>query len=476
MKKNTKDTYRSHASYDSSWDSIVKDINEKQNTPSFLQASDIIDLEEWEKEEDRKEEELRKDAANVTKSSSDANKSAPSGNKNENKPPRVPSLDEEPAKKSHGFAIFLLIWSLLLITGIGVGLKYVWDVLADYEAGIPENFMDTYLESFGNSELDRLLDGYPVEINAYDTYDTVKQMFHQVVDQQTISYEKRRDEYTSAAPVYELSAGENAFAKIYLCQMGTNAHGFSIWGIDHVDFNGYVLETHDYSIHVPGGAKVLVGGEAIDPSYLTGTEEVEYTKYIQEYVKTVPTYDCYTITGLLSDPEVTVEGDNYVETELEGYNLSYDYGTDEALKTSVTERIQGLTHSYAIYLVNKGTLSVASNSSIGHAKKIIANLPSPWAYLWNEEYTYEFSEEYIDHFVKYNDECFRADAHYVLTVTWRGGSISYSTKIAGMYVYSEGNWYLADFEIFDEEPKTTGDAEEKTKASEPATTKTEATP
>lgn len=346
---------------------------------------------------------------------------------------------------------FLAIYSTVLILAICGGLFYVWNLLIDYEASIPDVNMDKYLSEFSQDNIPVLLEEYPIEVNEYSTEGSLEEQINKFFNEGELSYAKVTGEYTNANPVYEICVGDSKLAKVNLEVCGKNGHGFDVWQLGEVDFSVCELEWKNVSISVPSSATVKINGEVIDDKYLVNKKPVELSDNISEFVDSVPCYSEYYIDRLTGYPDVTVEGD-YIEpvTVNEGL-VMYQYSGDEKLLASVSPRIRAMAQEYGKYIINKGELYLLKSYMVGKAKEYVSNIPAVWAYLWGEEYSYTFTNENIDNFVRLSEDCFSCDVSYVLNVYYRGTrNISYNTKISCMYVEKDGVWYLADFMLHNE--------------------------
>lgn len=351
-----------------------------------------------------------------------------------------------------GFKGFLLVYSLIWIVLIGAGLFYVWNLLIDYEAGIPDVNMEKHLAEFDVSHIGELYDKFPLELNEYEDKEAVKDWFCQAVSDKEISYRKLTGKYTNSTPVYEVLAGENVIAAVLFTETGRNDHGFPVWEMSHVSFEGYGPEFFDVTVKVPRSSQVLVNGKPIDEKYLTAQENVELAENIADFVENVPGYHIYTLGHLANMPEITVTGDNICEVSGDEYTVFYDFGTDEELKKQVSGRITAMTREFGAYIINKGSLNALQSYMVGKAKEYVSNIPAVWAYLVGEEYYYSFENENIENFVRYSDDCFSCEATYTLNVSYRGTrSISYDTGLICTYIKKDGAWYLADFKMENKE-------------------------
>lgn len=344
------------------------------------------------------------------------------------------------------FRIFLIVYSLILIAAIGAGLFYVWGLLIDYEASIPDVNMEKHLTDFDENNIKTLYAKFPLELEEYEDKEAVADRICASVEDAELSYRKRAGAYTNSAPVYDVLAGENVIATAAFAESGKNNHGFSVWEMSDVSFAGYGLEFFDVTIKVPLDAVVFVNGRVIDESYRTSEEPAALVKNISEFVEQVPGYKTYTLGHLANMPEIEVNGENIYKADSEEHTVFYEFGTDEELKSQVAGRITAMTREFGAYIINKGSLSRLQSYMVGKAKGYVSNIPAVWAYLVGEEYNYTFTNETIENFVRYSEDCFSCEACYTLNVTYRKTrSISYDTKLVCTYVKQDGAWYLADF-------------------------------
>lgn len=344
------------------------------------------------------------------------------------------------------FLIFLIVYSLILIAAIGAGLYYVWGLLIDYEASIPDVNMEKHLTDFDEDNIRTLYAKFPLGLHEYEDKEAAADKIAASVTGAELSYRKRAGAYTNSAPVYDVLAGENVIATASFTESGKNDHGFSVWELSNVSFAGYGLEFFDVTIKTPLDAVVFVNGRVIDESYRTSEEPASLVKNISEFVEKLPGYKIYTLEHLANMPEIEVNGENIFKAGSEEYTVFYDFGTDEELKEQTAGRITAMTREFGAYIINKGSLSRLQSYMVGKAKEYVSNIPAVWAYLVGEEYNYTFTNETIENFVRYSEDCFSCEASYTMTVTYRKTrSISYDTRLICTYIKKDGIWYLADF-------------------------------
>lgn len=348
-------------------------------------------------------------------------------------------------KKISAFSAFLMTYVVLLVILILVGLMYIWRLLIDYEAAMPDVNIERYIPQFSRENISALLEKYPVTVNEYNSQEDVKNYFAKKLEGKEISYRKLTGKYTNKTPVYEILAGDEVIASASLTEIGKSKYNFSVWDMTDVNFNDYVTERKNCLIRIPSNASIFVNGNLIDEKYFVKEEEVELTGNIKDYVQTVPSYRIYEITDLIADPKIEVQGNAIESVDHPEYDLCYQYKEDDVLKLQVQDRILAMAHAYGTYIINRGSLENMKSFMIGKAREYVSDIPAVWAYLYGQEYSWTFTDEEISNFVRYSEDCFSCDVNFTLNVVYGGRSISYATHFKCMYVLQGNNWYLADF-------------------------------
>lgn len=356
-------------------------------------------------------------------------------------------------KHLSGFKKFLITYTVLLVLLIAAGLTYVWFLLIDYEAGMPDVNMEKHLAEFDGDHIDKMLDKYPPKISMYDSFDSVVNAYRDMISGKEITYRKYTGRYTNATPVYEVMAGDEAVACVTLSEEGRNKHGFPIWTVSQVEFDGYGPERDNITIRVPDDAIVTINGIQVSRDDIAEAETMEELLNVTEYLKNVREYKIYEIKDIIKNPEIVVTSNLHKirKEENDSYTISYVYDTDKEIPDELYNRVISMGRAYGAYIINKGSLSELRSHMIGKAREYVSNIPAIWAYLWSEQYTYNFTDEKIENYISYDEDCFSCDVSYKLNVFYRATrSISYDTHIHCVYIKVEGVWYLADFALSDE--------------------------
>lgn len=350
-------------------------------------------------------------------------------------------------KKLKAFPVFLTAYSIILIVLIVSGLVWVWGLLADYENGLAEVNAEKSLVNFSAGNISGTLNSAGVSAGEFENFDKLCEAYESFLEGKEISYKRNSSEYMSSNPAYYVLAGDTAFASFKLNQNGVNGHGFPVWEMGEITFLGDIVSKENITVKVPSGAKVIINGIYAEPEkYMNYTEELQLAKNISEFVDYVPAYDVYTIDGLTEIPSVEAEGDNIAPVSVTGNEFFYDYASDEELLKENEELIKRIGTNYGGYIINRVSFRTLAADLIGNARKYMSDIPAIWAYLYGEEYTYDFTDWSITDIKKYSDECFSCRLEFVLNVHYRvTRSVTYDTKLECMFIKKDGRWYMADF-------------------------------
>jgi hypothetical protein len=348
-----------------------------------------------------------------------------------------------------GFTVFLTTYALLLCLLIAVGLIWVWGLLKDYETGLAEVAADHVIEGFSQASIHDTLQEADVTLSEFETIDMLAQAYAHFLEGKNITYSRNGAKYTSAKPVYYVLADDTPIAEFTLEQIGENKHGFPVWQTEKLRLLEGVLKTQDITVRVPQDAVVALNGIVAEKDrYLDHEEEIPLAKNIGEYVSEPIGYDVYVFKGLALEPEVEVSAYSVAPVQMDGNVLFYDYAAEEALLLENDELIRQIGTNYGGYLINRVSLSRLSSDLIGNAETMVSDIPAIWAYLYGEEYTYDFTDWNISNGKQYTSDCFSCDLEFTLNVHYREAKqVSYDTKLSCMFVQKDGRWYLADFQV-----------------------------
>lgn len=353
-------------------------------------------------------------------------------------------------KKLGGFAKFIIIYSCIaFIVMIAVwGLLYAF--LDDYEESRPSVAMDKIISGFNAENVDKILNSAELTTNEFETIDMVAGFLKSQLEGKETSYRKSNGEYSENTPVYIVYAGDAPLAKVELTKSGKNFFKFTKWQLGSICAYDVSPKATSKTINVtvPSGSAISLNGVSVDAKYIKNDNiTFDPCKNISEFVA-APTMTEYEVTGLLCEPDITVEYNN-TPLALSGENGVYtcSYPEDTTLLEVQKDTIINTAETYGKYIINRGSLAGLKKLMVGRAETYISDIPAVWAFLSGKQYTYEFKNESITNFIKYSDNCFSCNMYYDLYVNWGYGDKTYETSMTYVYVLIDGKWYVADFII-----------------------------
>lgn len=344
------------------------------------------------------------------------------------------------------FKKFLIIYSgILVIVGV-VLLFMLHSLLSDYEEGFPATTMDKVVEDFTPNNIEKLLKDNDVQVSEFETSDVIVDYLKESIGDTKVTYKKKSGEYSENTPVYVIYAEKTPIAKVSLKSKGKNSHNFNKWELGSIEFGDYTKKMDDVKITVPAGAFVYINDVLVNDEYKTEAEkQFAPCLHVGDYT-TTPKINVYTVDKLIAKPDIKVLFDNKalnVEETKEGYVANYP--DDKDLYESQKDKIMEIAEQYGAYIINRGSLTKLQSYMTGYAAEYVSDIPAIWAFLYGKSYTYEFKDENITEFRKYNDSCFSCNVSYKLYVNYGTGDTTYDTSMTYTFVKKDDKWVLADF-------------------------------
>ena len=238
---------------------------------------------------------------------------------------------------------FLVIYSLvfLFVGAIGCGVLYRY--AEAYELSLPEHVMDDFMASTTAEEWyeyirrDAQLPDSEFEDSAaiFDAY------YDAAVRGKTLSYWKKVDEFSDAAPVYKVRGGGLDLAVVRLTPKGSKAAGFGreLWKVGEV--RGVLaldhLEHVTVEIDAPRGDPIYLNGVPVGERYLTGeAAPIPDLTELESRFTVTPTLARYRVS-MFGDITVTDKNGTALapERSADGKTVHYVAAADESFSFSV---------------------------------------------------------------------------------------------------------------------------------------------
>ena len=175
-------------------------------------------------------------------------------------------------RRSWGFAIFTILYALIVLGTAAWGLSKFWDYLDAYEHSRIQNTIDAYMaEVTAEYVCDRsgdLIDSVDHNLQSEEACKAV------ILDflSEGITYARKTAECTDTRTVYVLRSAGKVIGQVELVPQGETRYGFTPWVVSCDSFDLSFLLGQSASITVDHTMQVYAGETLLDESYVTETE------------------------------------------------------------------------------------------------------------------------------------------------------------------------------------------------------------
>lgn len=258
-------------------------------------------------------------------------------------------------RKKHRFLIFMIVYSLLILTAGGFGLEYLHDTLDDYESSLPKHVLSAYTEQLHSGNVPDAL---------FTTLSKIDTNVQTIEDSMAFMKEKLRsavlykavNESTETREVYSIRNGDDVIGKAVMTQTGKSEHGFSLWEITDTELN-FDCYLNRAEITVPSEFRVEMNGKAIPRDHITDSR-VRYSALASFYsaYPELPTMVTYTTGDVLGEISFSVynSGNKLLSEDELNETLYLNSMYPAGNRNELTEYIGEFVERYAEYTSNAG--------------------------------------------------------------------------------------------------------------------------
>lgn len=179
---------------------------------------------------------------------------------------------KKPQKRRRwGFAIFMVLYALVILGAAAWGLGKFWDYMDAYEGTRIQHTIDAYMEKVTPQYVcDRsgdLIDSIDHHLQSEEDCKKV------ILDYLSggISYARKVSECTDTRTVYVLRSGGKVIGQVELVPTGASRYGFTPWAVREDNFDLSFLVGQPATITVDDTMQVYAGEALLDESYVTET-------------------------------------------------------------------------------------------------------------------------------------------------------------------------------------------------------------
>ena len=226
-------------------------------------------------------------------------------------------------KSGVGYAIFMVLWAVLLLGATGYGLYWFWGCMEGYEASRPHIAIDAYMEKV---DKEYIVDNSQeflsvVDFNIQSREECTRIMLESLEGE--ISYARKASACTEDKQVYVIRCGDRAVGTFTIVTDEADEYGFTPWVFleDSFDLSA-MMGTETVTVTAPEGFRVLVNNFQLDDSYIVSQERMPYELFenyydeydLPEYV--LNTYEVGPFLNAMYEAEIyTPEGKGFVMDE-----------------------------------------------------------------------------------------------------------------------------------------------------------------
>ena len=401
--------------------------------------------------------------------------------------------------------IIYAVWCIILIAGMFYTLDYAKKSLTLYEAARPDRLMDSLVASVSadglgdHAVLSKSMDGVTtvsynvavnntVSCNYFENPYTYVAQLNDLLDAESLRYEKTGQDFTTGALTYALYAGDLHFGDIKLLPGSSYTRMKLLTMTDWTPESITVFkEPADYSIQIdiPDNFTVTVNGMPVPDAYTVSQKECSDLEFCEKYVD-VPGTKTILIPGFQDEATVDIkdsggedvestveeiadknEGVNSTESISENEYNNVDYPGSYASKIEQINYSCGFPSPEMPDDLKDTVLDMTENYSLFFTRDLPGSTASidPIRYIFPEDSEYlKLAETYrrqdmeiivahsnthfdnvtVDDYTVYNNECFSCRVAFDKIMTMYGKEVVDDTDSVYYFVLIDGEWKIAD--------------------------------
>lgn len=207
-----------------------------------------------------------------------------------------------------------LFWRVYLWVLVGLGILLVisavlfWSWLADYQNSQRTKVVEGIVSLLEKGEYERIITENKLAGEEFEGKDGYAEQLKEAVGDEAIRYVKAFSADRDEKPMFYIMAGEKKLLKAVLRpQKETSFYGFRLYELDYLTEFSFAKE--EVKIVVPEGCKVMLNGKPVSSQWVEKTDLKGPSKnYALLEGAEELTLQRYHVSGLLAQPEITVEG------------------------------------------------------------------------------------------------------------------------------------------------------------------------
>jgi len=327
-------------------------------------------------------------------------------------------LNAKVKKSKKRFAVFIAVWSLLLLTLVGVSLYRFYFFLEDYEkvyqASLPYHVMDDLFEMFYPLDFDTIYKSVSDKplTNEFETDENVENYYSKLLEGKEIAYTEA-SESTDKNPVYHITADNYIVGQVTLIQTEEKRkYDLPVYRVENFD----MYSDAEFSVNIQAytDCEVYVNDIKVSPEYVTRLD-LNKEKHFEGFTE-LPLKKYFKISGFFEKPSVKVINGYGQEIIPTLNNNTGIYETPITAPKDVEEEMKAFAadavHTYAKVVcreLNDSELDrifTKNNMIVSEIKSNSGNLK------YFPNHTTESVEDKIIEFIPYSSEAFYCEIEH----------------------------------------------------------------
>ena len=353
-------------------------------------------------------------------------------------------------KSGVGFAIFMVLWAVLLLGATGFGLRWFWGYMESYEASRPHVAIDAYMEKVNKEYIVDHSQEFMsvVDFNIQSREECTRILMDSLVGE--ISYARKASACTEDQQVFVVRCGDKAVGTFTIVTSEADEHGFTPWVFLEDSYNpADMMGTETVTVIAPEGYRVLVNNFQLDESYIVSQERTPYELFedyydtydLPEYV--LNTYQVGPFLNAMYEPEIySPEGRPFTLDE------NFDpYSLIPAVEAETAEELEEFLEEFLkMYVIFAGCANDARDMNYQRVIKYVVRDSTLAKRMYDALDGLQFAQSRgdkiadirVNRLAQLDDEAYLFDVTYQVDTTGYEGVVRTTTNTRIVIIRSEG--------------------------------------
>lgn len=184
-------------------------------------------------------------------------------------------------KHSRGrFILSMITYALVFLAVAGIGLRFLWSFLSEYEVTRPEYTMDSYIASLDDEHIRAIAENSTDYIDSAIQDNEGRFEYVRGLFEGDLAYKIDRSQGGTDSKTYAVFNGDELLGQVTIRQQPEGEYGLSRWAVtdENYDFSSHASTAE---ITVPSDWSVYCGNTLLGAEYIVGSADY---KLLSEYI------------------------------------------------------------------------------------------------------------------------------------------------------------------------------------------------